>query len=165
MAYSDYVLYVDESGDHSLAPIDTDYQMFVLNFCVFRKDHHVQFVVPSLQRFKFKYFGHDIVVLHEREIRRQTGPFHFLKSRTKRDGFLNDLNQLINSAEFTIIAAAIRKDHPDTRFLSDANPYDLALSDCMDRAFSILRCRDQDERETHIIVEKRGLKEESYHFN
>ena len=31
----------------------------------------------------------------------------------------------------------------------------------MDRAFSILRCRDQDERETHIIVEKRGLKEES----
>ena len=161
MAYSDYVLYVDESGDHSLAPIDTDYQMFVLNFCVFRKDHHVQFVVPSLQRFKFKYFGHDIVVLHEREIRRQTGPFHFLKSRTKRDGFLNDLNQLINSAEFTIIAAAIRKDHPDTRFLSDANPYDLALSDCMDRAFSILRCRDQDERETHIIVEKRGLKEES----
>ena len=28
--FSDYVVYVDESGDHSLASIDSDYPVFVL---------------------------------------------------------------------------------------------------------------------------------------
>jgi len=38
MTYSDYVIYVDESGDHTLTAIDRDYPVFVLDFCIFRKD-------------------------------------------------------------------------------------------------------------------------------
>lgn len=37
--FSDYVVYVDESGDHSLASIDPDYPVFVLTLCVFHKRH------------------------------------------------------------------------------------------------------------------------------
>lgn len=33
--YSDFVVYVDESGDHSLASIDPNYPVFVLALCVF----------------------------------------------------------------------------------------------------------------------------------
>ena len=36
---SDYVVYVDESGDHSLASIDTSYPVFVLALCVVHKRH------------------------------------------------------------------------------------------------------------------------------
>ena len=38
--FSDYVVYVDESGDHSLASIDPDYPVFVLALCVFHKRHY-----------------------------------------------------------------------------------------------------------------------------
>jgi hypothetical protein len=37
MEFSDYIIYVDESGDHSMAPVDPDYPVFVSDFCVFHK--------------------------------------------------------------------------------------------------------------------------------
>ena len=97
MNYSDYVIYVDESGDHSLDSIDSDYPVFVLDFCIFRKEHHVNAVVPKVQAFKFAHFGHDIVVLHEHEFRKQKPPFVFLKNRDKRANFMDELNQLVFS--------------------------------------------------------------------
>ncbi|OMH30091.1 DUF3800 domain-containing protein [Motiliproteus sp. MSK22-1] len=36
--YSDYLVFVDESGDHSLTSIDEQYPVFVLCFCIVRKD-------------------------------------------------------------------------------------------------------------------------------
>ena len=41
--------------------------MFVLAFCIFRKQHYIDEVVPALQRLKVRHFGHDQVVLHERD--------------------------------------------------------------------------------------------------
>ena len=92
MTYSDYVIYVDESGDHTLTAIDRDYPVFVLDFCIFRKDSYANVVAPQVQAFKFAHFGHDIVVLHEHEIRKQKPPFVFLKSRDKRDGVTTDVH-------------------------------------------------------------------------
>ena len=37
ITYSNRIVYVDESGDHSLELIDLDYPVFVLSFCVFEK--------------------------------------------------------------------------------------------------------------------------------
>jgi hypothetical protein len=39
--FSDYVVYVDESGDHGLASIDPEFPVFVLAFCVFEKSHYI----------------------------------------------------------------------------------------------------------------------------
>ena len=46
MTYSDFIIYVDESGDHSLDSIDRDYPVFVLDFCIFRNDHYAATVAP-----------------------------------------------------------------------------------------------------------------------
>jgi len=73
--FSKYIVYVDESGDHSLKSIDEQYLLFVLAFCVFHKRHYSESVVPALEKFKFNYFGHDQVVLHENEIRKEKGMF------------------------------------------------------------------------------------------
>lgn len=35
--FSDYLVFVDESGDHGLDTIDPGYPMFVLAFCVLRE--------------------------------------------------------------------------------------------------------------------------------
>ena len=67
-AFSDYIVHVDESGDHGLESIDPTYPVFVLAFCVFRKNVYQESVVPAIQRFKFRHFGHDMVNLHETDI-------------------------------------------------------------------------------------------------
>ena len=77
--FSDYVVYADESGDHSLEHIDKTYPVFVLCLCLFRKKHYVQRVVPRIQALKFEWFGHDAVILHEREIRKKAPPFEIFE--------------------------------------------------------------------------------------
>ena len=77
MRYSDYIIYADESGDPNPASVDANYPVFVLNFCVFRKDHYAGSVLPAVAAFKFAHFGHDAVVLHEQDIYRGKAPFDF----------------------------------------------------------------------------------------
>lgn len=71
--YSNYIVYVDESGDHGMQTLDQNYPMFVLAFCVFHKRHYCEKVIPALQKFKFNHMGHDLVGLHELEIRKEKG--------------------------------------------------------------------------------------------
>lgn len=160
MSYSDFVIYVDESGDHTLTAIDRDYPVFVLDFCIFRKDRYANVVAPQVQAFKFAHFGHDIVVLHEHEIRKQKPPFVFLKSRDKRDTFMDGLNRLIEQADFTIVAAAIHKERLTQRYAAPGNPYEMALTFCMERAHAFLRERGQHLLTTHLVVERRGKRED-----
>lgn len=160
MTYSDYIIYVDESGDHSLESIDGDYPVFVLDFCIFRKDHYANAVVPKVQAFKFQHFGYDMVVLHEHEIRKQKPPFVFLQNKKKRAVFMDGLNQLIEQADFTVVAAVIDKHLLTKEYHRPDNPYELALCFCMERAYAFLRDHGQHARTTHILVERRGKRED-----
>ena len=158
--YSDYVIFVDESGDHSLESIDPEYPVFVLDFCIFRKEHYTTAVVPRVQEFKFRHFGHDLVVLHEHDIRRQKPPFVFLKSQGKREAFMEELTRLVDEAEFTIVASVIDKESHVELYTYPDNPYHVALLFCMERARNLLREQEQHENITHIVVEKRGKRED-----
>ncbi|MDE0512370.1 MAG: DUF3800 domain-containing protein [Gammaproteobacteria bacterium] len=161
MSHSDYIIYVDESGDHSLDGVNPDYPVFVLDFCIFRKEHYVNRVVPNVQAFKFAHFGHDIVILHEHEIRKQKPPFVFLQNQDKRAVFMDELNQLVEISDLTIIAAAIRKQMLTKAYGSSVNPYELALCFCMERAFAFLQESEQQAKVTHIVVERRGKREDN----
>jgi len=86
--WSDYIIYVDESGDHSLESIDPEYPVFVLSLCIFRKVEYADQVTPAIRHLKFATFGHDMVVLHESDIRRKKGAFSLL-SKEPREAFLN----------------------------------------------------------------------------
>lgn len=131
--HSDYIVYVDESGDHALDIVNAEYPVFVLAFCIFRKEHYIERVVPSLQEFKFNWFGHDAVILHEREIRKQVPPFQFLTNQPKRTQFMSDLSSLMENAPMDIIAAVIRKDQLKRKYVRPYNPYHLSLMFCMER--------------------------------
>ena len=161
MNHGDYVIYVDESGDHSLTSTDRVYPVFVLDFCIFRKDDYTHSIVPEVQKFKFKYFGHDIVVLHEKDIRKRNWPFIFLNDRKKQHEFMEDLNTLIDNAEFTIISTVIDKNQLTYKYATPENPYDLALKFCMERAYTFLQDVRQNGRTTHIVVERRGKREDN----
>ena len=160
MPYSDYIVYVDESGDHSLDPINPDYPIFVLDFCILRKDHYTNSVVPAVQTFKFEHFGHDIVILHEHGIRKHLPPFDFLTDRGWRYKFMDGLNRLVKEADFSIVAAAIAKENLTCPDGKPENPYGTALAFCMERTYGFLKSHGQHERTTHIVVERRGSRED-----
>jgi hypothetical protein len=105
VSYSDSIVYVDESGDHGLSKIDPGYPVFVLSFCIFEKHAYRTSVVPAFIDLKFKHFGHDMVVLHEREIRKLLGDFRVLADRERRRAFVADLSMAIDEADFTIVSA------------------------------------------------------------
>lgn len=158
--FSKYVVYVDESGDHSLQSIDENYPIFVLAFCVFHKNHYSDVIVPALEKFKFNYFGHDQVVLHENEIRKEKGAFNIFRSRDEKYQFLNELTDIIEFSNFILISCTIDKRALKKTNDIENNPYHTALGFCMETLYEFLSEKKQNEKKTHVIVECRGAKED-----
>lgn len=160
LKFGDYVVFVDESGDHSVTSINAEYPVFVLGFCVFEKERYAASVLPAVTRIKFRHFGHDAVVLHEHDIRKQAGAFAILTDRAVRARFLDDLNDLMTETEFTLIACAIRKRKFLTRCANPEHPNHLAMEFGLERPGRWLDERGQRERLTHVVCEQRGLRED-----
>lgn len=157
---SDYVIYVDESGDHSLTSVDPAFPLFVLGMCIFPKKQYAEEFVPAVLRFKHEWFGHEAVVLHAHEIRKAAGEFRFLFKPEVRQRFLAGISRLMEAAPFTLIAAVIDKLRLSKSYQRPDNPYSLALGFCLERAFLFLNDRGQGNRLTPVIVEARGRKED-----
>ena len=97
ISLSEYLVFVDESGSPSMINIDPNYPIFVLAFLIAKKAEYMTIITPAIQKFKFKHFGHDQVILHEREIRRDAGHFSFLKKPSLKQVFLDELTEIIES--------------------------------------------------------------------
>lgn len=161
MAFSDYIVYADESGDHSLTSIDPQFPVFVLAFCVVRKSRYIDSIVPAFQRLKFGFWGHDGVVLHGHEIRKEQGDFRILRVPETRAAFLVQLSGVIETADFMIIAAVIDKERHVEKYSEPADPYEIALVFRMERLQRYLINNGQAGRMTHIQVECRGKAEDA----
>lgn len=160
MEFGDYIVYVDESGDHSLTNIDANYPVFVLAFCVFHKRYYSDTVVPALEKFKFRHFGHDIVVLHEHEIRKEKGDFNIFRGGDEREAFLAELTAIIDQSNFILISCVIDKRKFAGRMGTADNPYHYALRVGLERLFEFLQEKNQGDKLTHLVVECRGSKED-----
>lgn len=159
--FSDYVVYVDESGDHSLASVDKDYPVFVLALCIFHKRHYAEKIVPAVEKLKFNYFGHDSVVLHENEISKQKGAFAFLAHRPTRDTFMAGLTSIMDASNFILIACVVDKARLNRAAGSASNPYHIALGMGLEALRGFLAEKGQDAVKTHVVVECRGKKEDA----
>ncbi len=159
--FSNYIVYVDESGDHSLQSINPQFPVFVLAFCIFKISDYTDTVTPMIQRFKFKHFGHDVVILHEREIRKREPPFEMLMNPKIREEFMAGLNKIFSDSPLTIVAAAIDK-KPFAKTHSDSpNPYTVAMRFGLERVHQLLEADGQHEKETMVVFEARGAKEDA----
>lgn len=158
--HSDFIIYVDESGDHSLESIDPDYPVFVLSFCIFRKADYVERVTPAIRHLKFSTFGHDMVVLHESDIRRKKGAFSRL-SKAPREAFLSALTDIIGAADFQLVAVVIDKRKLKDRYARPAHPYHLALEFGLERIYRLLKEAGQEVALTFLVCEARGQKEDA----
>ena len=157
--FSDYIVYVDESGDHGLYQIDPNYPVFVLVFCIFRKQDYIDQLVPALQKLKFDYLGHDQVILYERDIRKRQGPFSLLKDCSVRQTFMEEVAALVRQVPMTLIVSLIDKQKLKTRYVRPGNPYDLSMQFALERLYHFLPS-DQASFPTHVVVECRGKVED-----
>lgn len=148
------LMFLDESGDHSLDKIDPQYPLFVLAGVILDEEYANTTLGERLRVFKRDLFGTDDIVLHTADITRNRGGFERMKEPEFRQRFYERLNSLIESLEFKVVACAIRKDeHLEKYGLSAINPYLLSLHVLVERLVFELNAK---RTEGTIIAESRG---------
>lgn len=159
--FSNFTVYVDESGDHSLEGRNAEYPLFVLAFCLAGKSDYRARITPEITSFKHRWFGHEAVIIHAHEIRKEKGDFKFMFDRKVRERFLEDLTVLMDQMPYIVIGSIIDKTLLTSQYANPDNPYSIALKFCLERAFLYLRAQGEANKLTHVVVESRGRKEDS----
>jgi hypothetical protein len=159
--FGDYIVFVDESGDHGLENVSQDYPVFVLLFAIFQKADYVQRVCRDVQKFKFKFWGHDEAVLHEHELRKPAGHFQILLQREVRERFHAELAALMVTLPTVVVAVVIDKPAFIAGYKKPTGPYDYALEVGLERAYLHLDSLGEGAKETPVVVESRGRKEDA----
>jgi Protein of unknown function (DUF3800) len=161
LAFSEYIIYADESGSPVLSADHEDYPVFVLVFLIVRKDYYAATLVPQVQMLKFDIVGHDQLMLHERDIRRQSNQFAFLQvDPIMRASFMERVSTIMHGAEVDICCAIIDKTKLKGKYPSPWSPYDLALTFCMEKAASILWKKGERMTDVNVVFEARGANED-----
>lgn len=156
--FSDYIVYVDESGDPNLDKINENFPVFVLTLCIVKKDAYAHDIIPKMSSFKFNHFGHDMIILHERDIRKQTGSFKGMKHQ---DEFLDELTQIIKESDITLIGIVINKKALSKKYIYPKEPYALAMQFGLERLWDFLSSKNQEDKTTFVVCESRGKKEDT----
>lgn len=128
------VLYLDESGDHSLTKIDPEYPIFVLGGIIIDGVQARKEIDRRLSQIKYSFFGRDDLILHTADIVRARNGFEPLTNRVLRREFYQALNNLLRELDYQVIACAIRKDHHVALYGTNAiDPYLLSLRVLVER--------------------------------
>ena len=157
--FSDYIVFVDESGDQSLDSISREYPIFVLAFCIIVKKHYYEYIVPRVEKLKFDTFGTDIPIFHEREIRKQRGFFKPLIDDALRAKFFTELNDIMDQSKYEIITSIIDK-RKYVHLPKPRNVYSLAVEFGIERVFLSMQEKKQRGKKVPIIFESRGKAED-----
>lgn len=150
---------MDESGDHSLESLNPDYPIFVLALCILPISAYIDMVTPAVRRLKCHLFGHDLVVLHEHDIRKKTGPFARL-GKESREHLLEGLTEIIQAVPMTLVAVVIDKVKHKAKYMKPEHPYHLALKYGLQRVHHFLKMEGQADRRTTVVCEARGTRED-----
>lgn len=89
------VMFLDESGDHSLTVIDPQYPVFVLGGVIVDRAYASGEMALRVREFKLDLFGRDDLILHTADIVRKKHGFEQLKDYGFRNRFYAELNSLM----------------------------------------------------------------------
>ena len=93
--------------------------------------------------------------MHSRDIRKCEPPFNILLNPITKKNFYIDLNNLMTSLSYTILASAILKEKLKSQYSDPANPYSLSLQFIMERFLYYL---EENNDVGYISVESRDPK-------
>jgi hypothetical protein len=128
------ILFLDESGDHSLSIIDPQFSVFVLCGVIMDAEYHRTTTSERLDSFKMRLFGNREIILHTADFTRNKSGFEAMANHHFRSEFFNALQHMIRELEFKIVACVIKKqDHLQKYGLNALDPYLLSLSVLVER--------------------------------
>lgn len=154
----DYILYLDESGNHDLNKVDPNHPVLCLCGCVFNKIHYQSYIIPKFNELKMKYWNRTDVILHSRDIRKRQGDFSILNNDLTRNEFINDLDELISRIGFVVIAAVIDIPQLKTKYQHNAyDPYELSFKFILERFSMFL---EDNSAVGYALSESRGVTED-----
>ena len=157
---SRFIALIDECGDHSWTHINPEFPLFVLSTIIVERDHYAREIVPALARLKLRYWPHEGVNLHTRDIRKALADFAFLQVPALREPFLAEVSAMMAQFEFTLFITGIRK----PEFIAShgalgTNPYEIALERTFERVLHFLE--GHGETVLPVIAEARGKTEDA----
>lgn len=128
------ILFLDESGDHSLAKIDPQYPMFVLGGVLVDEAYATGAMDAEVRKFKRDLFGTDAICLHYADIVRATNGFEAMADAAFRKHYYQELSGLLGRLAIRIVACAIKKDAHLGRYgMRAVDPYMLSLDVLVER--------------------------------
>ena len=153
-----HYLFIDESGDPSLKSINPDFPVFVLLGILIEKDAYRQLCI-DFDAIKNKYFGSTGVILHSTDIRKCNGAFAVLFDLKVKQGFYNDLNHVLSTADYKIVSSVINKPNHIKKYgkLAD-DPYEIGLTFLLERTLFEL---DRGDFAADVHIESRGRREDA----
>ncbi len=131
----EYFIFLDECGDHSLKSIDPNFPVFVLALIICTKQNYNKTICPAIRKFKIEHCGSVDLVLHSYDIRKHQKGFSFLNDHVKKEGFMDQLSDLMKNLPYTLIAVAIDKKKHKARYSFPDNPYLISLKFAMERLY------------------------------
>lgn len=133
------MMFLDESGNHNLRKINSDYPIFVLGGVIVDRAYARSVIDPRVREFKERFFSRSDVVLHTVDMIRAHNEFAILADVAVRDGFYETLNQLLQDLEYTVVACAIKlDDHVAAHGHEAADPYRHSLDVLVERFCHVL---------------------------
>ena len=128
------MMFLDESGDHNLTVIDSQYPLFVLGGVIVEREYAEGELSEKLFQFKRKLFGREDLILHTADITRNRCGFERLKDPIFRQEFYQQLNVLMGELQYSVVACAVHKDQHLSRYgVAALDPYLLSLNVLVER--------------------------------
>lgn len=151
----DYLVYLDETGDHSLQHIDRQYPIFALGAVICKTEDYINKINPSFDQLKYKFWGKRHVILHSTCIRKSRNEFNILQNPAVRAEFFQDLNKKMLDSPFQIIISAVDKYDHNLTYVDPTNPYYLTLSFILERLFFLIGRPHRGRKSCRLIAESR----------
>jgi len=155
---SKYIAFIDECGDHSMEKIDKYFPLFVLSIVIIERKEYIEKIIPTINRFKLRYWDHEGVNLHNRDIRKANGAFKILQNSDIREEFMKEICEFMSEFPYTLFIIGIHKEKHMKQYKEAKNPYDLAIVFAFERILHFLETNN--EIYLPVIVESRGKNED-----
>ncbi len=151
------VLYIDETGDHSLSKIDKSYPVFVLSGVIIDEAYHDGELTTLLNAFKERHFGTTNIILHSKEMTHPQSAKNELYIRfmdpSFRRTFYKDFEALLRRVDISLVACVIMKNkHFADYGLEAKDPYILSFDNLLNRLIFDL----DDKQKGKIVAESRN---------
>lgn len=153
--FSNFIVFIDESGDPNLKNINNNFPIFTLVCCVFKVSEYKE-LKRRMDDLKFKFFGHDEVIFHEKNIRNTNDQFYdIFKDKNLKKKFIDELSSIIDETKFVIISSVIKKKELIIKYANPYNPYFVSLEFCLER-LHLFQKKNKCNKKINIIIESRN---------